>query len=144
MTIADQFMLALTTWRENRGGGYEGMQSVANVIVNRAGHRGTTAYQECVRPWQFSSMTAKGDPELTLYPSVTDPQWRIAQSIAQDAADGKLEDITGGAVLYYNPKAIATDQTITLPTGETIPWPKGWDQSAVTYIKEIANHRFFK
>jgi hypothetical protein len=39
MTIADQFVLALTCWRENRGGGIPGMQSVANVIMNRAAKR---------------------------------------------------------------------------------------------------------
>lgn len=120
------------------------MQSVVNVILNRAQKRASSAYAECIRPLQFSSITAKGDPELNLWPLPADPQWKIVSSIVQDAADGKLDDITGGATIYYNPAGIVTDQTITLPTGETIPWPKGWNQSAVTYIKEIANHRFFK
>lgn len=144
MTPEDIFMTRLTAWRENRGGGYEGMQTIVNVIVNRAAHRGTSPYAECIRPWQFSSITATGDSQLTLYPSIADAQWKLAESIVQDAADGKLPDITDGAVLYYNPAAIVTDQTITLPTGETIPWPKTWNRDAVTYIKEISNHRFFK
>ena len=101
MTVADQFLLALTAWRENRGGGYEGMQSVANVVLNRARKRGDSPYEECIRPWQFSSITAKGDPELVLWPTLNDPEWKIAQTIAQDAADGKLDDITGGATFYY-------------------------------------------
>ena len=101
MTINDQFMLALTAWRENRGGGYAGMQSVANVIVNRARHRGTSPYLECVRPWQFSSITAKGDPQLGMFPSESDPTWVTAQSIAQAAANDSLEDITEGATSYY-------------------------------------------
>lgn len=144
MTPDDIFLTKLTAWRENRGGGYAGMQSVVNVILNRAQKRASSPYAECIRPLQFSSITAKGDPELNLWPLPADPQWKIASSIVQDAADGNLDDITGGATLYYNPAGIQTDQTITLPTGETIPWPRGWNQGAVTYIKEIANHRFFK
>lgn len=101
MTETDKFILALTAWRENRGGGYPGMQSVVNVIVNRAQHRGTTPYQECVRPWQFSSMTAKGDPQLGMWPNPIDTTWQTAQSIAESASAGSLEDITQGATSYY-------------------------------------------
>lgn len=127
-TIADQFMLALTAWRENRGGGYEGMQSVANVILNRARKRGDSAYEECIRPWQFSSITAKGDPELSLYPALNDPQWKLAQSIAQDAADGTLPDITQGATFYY---------------ALSIPNPPAW-ATAMQKTVEIQGQIFFK
>lgn len=101
MTIADQFMLALCAWRENRGGGQPGMQSVMNVILNRVNQRGTCAYIEIAKPWQFSSITAKGDPELGLYPSTADSQWQLAQDLASRAAAGQLGDITGGATFYY-------------------------------------------
>ena len=101
MTIQDQVVLALTAWRENRGGGIPGMQSVINVVCNRATHRRTDAYTECVRPMQFSSLTAKGDPELTLWPADNDPQWLEAISLAGQAAAGTLEDITEGATSYY-------------------------------------------
>lgn len=119
MTETDKFVLALTAWRENRGGGYPGMQSVVNVIVNRAAHRGTTPYQECVRPWQFSSMTAKGDPQLGMWPSLIDTTWQTAQSIAESASAGSLEDITGGATSYYalsmtTPPAWAASMTETV------------------------------
>ena len=144
MTLADEVVLALTIWRENRGGGYAGMQSVANVVLNRAAQKGTSAYVECTRPWQFTSITGKGDPELGLWPQITDAMWKLALTIASDAAEGSLSDITGGATLYYNPQGIVTDKTIQLPTGETIPFPKTWNPQAVEYIKEIANHRFFK
>jgi spore germination cell wall hydrolase CwlJ-like protein len=101
MTIQDQVILALTAWRENRGGGTQGMQSVMNVILNRSIKRGTDAYTESVRPQQFSSLTAKGDPELTLYPADNDHQWQEALALASQAAAGTLEDITGGAISYY-------------------------------------------
>ncbi len=128
MTIADQILIAITIWRENRGGGYAGMQSVANVILNRASHRGTSAYEECVRPWQFSSMTAKGDPQLILWPSPSDTAWQTAQGIAQAAADGTLPDITGGATSYY---------ALTMTT------PPSWAAS-MTHTVTIEGQTFFK
>lgn len=128
MTNADQFLLALTAWRENRSGGYQGMQSVVNVVCNRAAKRGDSPYAECIRPWQFSSITAKGDPELILWPAETDPQWAIAQSIVRAAVDGDLDDITQGATFYY---------------ALTIANPPSW-ASAMTKTVEISGQVFFK
>lgn len=128
MTGSDLFLLALTAWRENRGGGYPGMQSVVNVIVNRARARGTTPYQECVRPWQFSSITAKGDPQLAMWPSPIDATWTTAQSIAQSASAGSLEDITGGATSYY---------ALSMTT------PPAWSAS-MTETVTIEGQKFFK
>jgi N-acetylmuramoyl-L-alanine amidase len=110
---------ALTAWRENRSGGEDGMQSVLNVLVNRATTRGTSIYSEAVRPWQFSSMTAHGDPQLMLWPSSGDPSWIVAQSLAEEAVEGILEDITGGATSYYaasmdEPPAWAAEMTKTV------------------------------
>lgn len=95
------FVVALTCWRENRGGGYAGMQSVANVLMNRAAKSGASLYQECIRPEQFSSITSKGDPQLTLWPHETEPAWIQACQIAADAVAGTLKDITLGATNYY-------------------------------------------
>ncbi len=101
MTHQDIAIGALTAWRENRGGGTPGMQSVLNVLQNRATHRDTSVYHEAVRPMQFSSMTAKGDPNLTLFPADGDPQWAMALILAGQMADQGLQDITGGATSYY-------------------------------------------
>lgn len=128
MTPTDQFMLALTIWRENRGGGFPGMQSVANVIVNRAKARGTSPYQECTRAWQFSSITAKGDPQLGLWPSLGDPSWQLAEGIAQAAANGSLDDITEGATSYY---------ALTMTT------PPSW-AAAMTETVTVEGQKFFK
>ena len=127
MNFGDAFMLALCAWRENRGGGVPGMQSVCNVIVNRVHKNQTTAYLEITKPWQFSSITAKADPELGLYPTLTDPQWIAAQSLAQEALAGTLEDLTGGATFYF---------------AETIP-PPSW-AAQMTQTVTIANQVFFK
>lgn len=144
MRMQDQFLLALTVWRENRSGGLPGMQSVANVIVNRAAKRSTSAYTECTRAWQFSSITAKGDPELTLWPSDGDPQWAQALDLAQQASTGALADITGGAIDYYAPAGQHWTKRFTLPSGATVPFPDHWNEDAVTYLCTIAGQLFFK
>jgi spore germination cell wall hydrolase CwlJ-like protein len=144
MRIQDQFMLALTIWRENRGGGQVGMQSVANVVMNRVAKRGSSAYAECVRPWQFSSITAKGDPELALWPADADASWALAQQIAGQAAAGTLEDLTSGALLYYAPHAISSDKTYTLPDGTVVAFPHSWNPLVLEYVTEIAGQLFFR
>jgi len=146
MRIEDQFLLALTMWRENRGGGSSGMQSVANVILNRAAQKATDAYTECTRRLQFSSITAPKDPELSLWPNDGDPQWEMALAMAELAAQGGLQDLTGGATLYYAPRGIVTrkGQTFTLPNGTSIPFPDDWNESVVEFTVEIQNQVFFK
>lgn len=101
MTIQDQIIGALCAWREARGGGSAGLTSVLNVLMNRAAQRHTDVYTEATRRLQFSSMTATGDPNLILYPADADPQWAEALTLAQQAANGTLEDITQGSTSYY-------------------------------------------
>lgn len=143
MNIADQFMMALTAWRENRGGGEEGMQSILNVIMNRCHKHSSSPYAECVRKLQFSSITASGDPELTLWPEENDTQWQQAQNLVTRAGDGLLNDLTGNATLYYNPHTIQSKQTIQLPTGETVAFPQKWNPASVHFVKQIGKHLFF-
>ena len=131
MTVQDQAIAALTIWRENRGGGIPGMQSVLNVIMNRAKKRGTDVYTEAVRKWQFSSMTAPGDANLILYPAGSDPQWQQALALTKQADAGTLEDITGGATSYYAPAG--------MPDGKAPDWVATMTQTAV-----IAKQIFFK
>jgi N-acetylmuramoyl-L-alanine amidase len=104
MTPQDITLIALTAWRENRGGGQPGMQSVVNVIVNRATKSGDLPFAVCTRHAQFSSISMPG-PESYLWPIQTNQAdwqaWTIALSLAQEAADGTLPDITGGATSYY-------------------------------------------
>ena len=144
MRIQDQVVLALTIWRENRGHGREGMQSCANVICNRAAKHGTSAYAECVKPLQFSSMTVKDDPELGLWPANDDAMWAIALDLAELAAAGVLEDITHGALLYYAPHAIRTTKTITWLDGKQVPFPATWNPAAVRPLCEIGAQLFFR
>jgi hypothetical protein len=97
----DLFMIALTAWRENRGGGEEGMQSVMNTIVNRARIHAQSFYEVCTQHDQYSSVTYPTDPETAIYAVKTDPQWIIAKTLAVQAGVGTLTDITDGATSYY-------------------------------------------
>lgn len=105
MTIEDEAIGALCAYRENRSGGSAGMQSVLNVLMNRAAKRGTSVSEEALRPWQFSSMTALADPQLAKGPNTTEPadiaSYILAFTLAASAAAGTLEDITQGATSYY-------------------------------------------
>jgi Cell Wall Hydrolase len=140
---------SLCIWRENRGASSIGMQSVLEVLQNRATRDNTTIYEEAIAKLQFSSMTAPDDPEEILWPdSVKDPvdyalYVQAEQSVIK-ANSGALTDITGGATDYYNPNSIKTTKTITLPNGNVIPFPEGWDPTKVVYTGTIGNQVFFR
>lgn len=131
MTIQDQVIGALTCWRENRGGGAQGMQSVLNVLCNRAKARGTSVYTEAVRPKQFSSMTEPGDVNLIVFPQAGDQEWQEALALAAQAAAGTLADITGGALSYYAPAG--------MPNGKAPYWA-----ASMTQTVEVAGQLFLK
>lgn len=131
--IFDQSFLALCLWREARGEGVGGMLAVACVIRNRVLRDAESYYTEVVKKWQFSSLTAVGDPELIVYPS-EDPKnpnyqmWNQAQQIAASVIAGQQTDITHGATLYH-----------TVQMG----FPHTWDRSKVTQVAQIGNHIFY-
>lgn len=104
------------------------MQSVMNVLVNRAQVRGTDVFTEATRKLQFSSLTDPGDPQLIEYPHEGDPDWTVALTIAYQAKTGSLEDITGGATSYY---ALSMKE------------PPYWVAS-MTKTVDIEGQRFFK
>lgn len=123
----DEFMLALCLWREARGEPQEGIVAVACVIRNRVALYHSSYYQEIVKPWQFSSITANGDPQLKRWPAVDDPAWEECQSIAHKAISTPMADITQGAVNYY---------------ADTIA-PPHWVND-MTFTIQIGHHRFYK
>lgn len=118
---------------------------MACVIRNRVNRHSTSPMEQVVKPWAFSSITAKGDPELTLFPADSDPQWVNAQLIAANVLDGLTSDITGGATLYIAPSGMAPGSTVpyTLPDGNVTVFPKTWNQAAVTYSCTIGKQLFF-
>lgn len=131
--FGDDFMLALCMWREASGEGPEGMKAVGCVVRNRVLRNGGTSsyYREVVRPMQFSSLTAPGDPGLIRYPHVTNPVdmdgWRMCQEFAKEIMAGTIPDSTGGATYYY---------------AVTIPLPS-WAEK-MTMTCQIGKHKFYK
>jgi len=128
-TPADYCLLALTIWREARGEGLNGMKAVACVVRNRAKRRNSSYYIECVRPWQFSSLTDPKDPQLANWPKPEDSTWQTAQILAGSVIDGHTDDITGGATMYY---------------ADSIPFPASWDKSKLRETVKLGNHTFFQ
>ena len=143
MTHADYFMLSICLWREARGEGNTGQLAVACVVRNRVKKNSSSYFEEIVKPWQFTSITGTGDPELTLFPNLKDQIWPQSQVISQSVIDNKTDDITGGATLYYNPKGIKSNKTIKLTDGSIVPFPQTWDESKVEQTAVIGKHIFF-
>lgn len=124
-------VLARTLWGEARGEGYSGMQAVASVIMNRLKSKrnyGGTVEEVCKKPYQFSCWL-KSDPNRQKLLSVnsSDRQFKTALEIAQQAVNGTLPDITGGATEYHTTKIS----------------PK-WDYSKLAKTANIGNHVFYK
>lgn len=118
--MSDIDTLARTIFGEQRGGGKLGMQSVANVVLNRVAmaqnyvdnhaHRhplfgdGTISLC-CKMPYQFSCWN-KNDVNLEIITKVDDsnPVFADAIQVASDVINGVLGDITDGATHYYSMK----------------------------------------
>lgn len=144
LSHADYAMTALCLWREARGQGQAGMTAVACVLRNRVHKDNSTYFAEVTKAWQFSSITAKGDPQLGLYPLVADPNWITAQLVAGNVIDGDVQDITNGATLYWNPDGITSTATYTLPNGSVVKFPQSWNPAAVRWVATIGAHIFLK
>lgn len=99
---ADQWITALCLWREARGGGVAEMTAVAWVIHNRVIYRRSDYTTQVLAKWQFSSMSAPGDPQLWKFPEENDASGKIAWDVAQKVIAVRISDPTGGADLYYD------------------------------------------
>lgn len=98
----DEYVLALTAWREASDQGLPGMQAVMCVVRNRAVKGGTSVSHQCVARNQFTSMSVKGDPNTVRWPGSTETPWLVAQTLAHGVINGTLEDSTNGALYYAN------------------------------------------
>ena len=103
--FSDLEIIARTAYGENRGGATEGMQSVLNVIANRAAKKtwfGHSLREVCLKPYQFSCWLPH-DPNYTLLTGELDhdPIFIKATDLAQQSIYGILPDITDGATYYF-------------------------------------------
>lgn len=144
MTHSDYALTSLCLWREARNQGNAGLTAVACVLRNRVMKHNSTYMSEVVKPWAFSSMTATNDSQLTLYPKDSDPIWQQCQLLAANVMDGEVDDITGGATLYYNPAGIVSTATFMLNDGSVVKFPQGWNPAVVKETVVIGAHIFLK
>lgn len=103
-------VLARTLWGEARGEGTQGMQAVANVVMNRvaiAEERGSfwwgeNIIQVCQKPYQFSCWN-RSDPNFQKLQDVDEKDLYFASALrlARRAIYCRLEDLTGGATHYH-------------------------------------------
>lgn len=103
--LSTQEIMARTAYGENRGGGARGVQSVLNVIVNRATHPtwwGKSYRDVCLKPNQFDCWNPD-DPNYEIIMNVkeSDAVYASALEMASAAVPGLLPDITRGATYYY-------------------------------------------
>jgi len=120
MTDQNIDILARTIFGEQRGHGKIGMQSVANVVMNRTAiakaytqkydrkhplYGDGTIASCCKMPWQFSCWN-KNDPNLEIITNAneSDPVFADALEVANDVTNGVLDDITKKATHYYSVK----------------------------------------
>lgn len=118
---------ALCAWREARGEPTDGIRAVLHVIDNRAKLTGKSWAEIVYAKWQFSSMTATGDPQLTLVPKAPDEHFETCCALADLIFDGGEADISEGATHYF---------------ADSIPPPK-WAEEMKMTVK-IGHHTFYK
>lgn len=96
---------ALTVWREARGEGASGMKAVACSIRNRVRRPtwwGKSFYEVVTKKWQYSAMTATGDPQLSTWPRPDDPQFDQALWICSEVMADRLDSPVPGADSYFD------------------------------------------
>ena len=130
MTQDQDVYLAKTIWGEARGEGMQGMQAVANVVMNRvnaASWYGASIKDVVLKPYQFSCWNAN-DPNRAKIDklSIEDLAASGALNVARQVISGQLKDITGGATNYH-------------ATSVNPAWAE-----KMTKTVQIGNHVFYK
>ena len=130
MTQDQDVYLAKTIWGEARGEGMQGMQAVANVVMNRvnaASWYGASIKDVVLKPYQFSCWNAN-DPNRAKIDrlSIEDLAASGALNVARQVISGQLKDITGGATNYH-------------ATSVNPSWA-----AKMTKTVQIGNHVFYK
>jgi len=104
----------LDTWREARGEPDIAISAVAFSILNRVERPswwGRTLMGVIRKKWQYSSMTAPGDPQLILYPTESDKSWQNVMVICRKVICGMLVNPVKGADSYFDLSIKAPDWT---------------------------------
>jgi len=127
-------ILAKTLYGEARGEGLNGIEAVANVILNRVKLAkqglvkwwGNNIREVCLKPFQFSCWNGN-DPNCQKLSSDLsgDPVFDVCQRVAVRAIKGLLPDRTKGATHYH-----------------TLSVNPDWEGAIVPNV-QIGNHLFY-
>jgi hypothetical protein len=104
LTEYARVLLKIEVWREMRGIP-EAWTPVVWVNKNRVISPrwwGSTMAEVITHKWQFSSMTAPGDPNLVKWPQESDAAWPSLNAVVNDAVANLGPDPTKGAVFYFS------------------------------------------
>lgn len=107
--------LALTIWREASNQPHGTKVAVGYSILNRVERPswwGTDLLSVLFKRWQYSSLTAPGDPNLVRWPLPADPSWLDSMAAAEAVLDRTEPNPFPGADSYF-------DESITSPTWAT-------------------------
>lgn len=105
MNAASYVLLALCVWREASNQSREAQAGVVWCVLERVkspGWWGSSILGVITKRWQFSSMTAAGDPNLTRWPTDSDPSWAQCLTVVNECMSGSLNHPAPGADSYYS------------------------------------------
>ena len=125
-------ILARVIWGEAEGEGYDGMQAVGNVIMNRVdvdSKYNTDAEGIVMAKSQFSSVDDPVRFEDMMNLTNDNPEYIQALEISKKLLTGEMKDITGGATHFYNPNTANME----------LDWIKQYP-----VVTTIGNHTFAK
>lgn len=127
--LYERVMLALLVWREARGELHQAKVAVCYSVMNRVKSPkwwGTTLGAVIAKKWQYSSMTAPGDPNLIQYPLPQDLSFQDSLLAVNAVMMDKEKNPVEGADSYYD---------------VSIPPPK-WAKPE-QFVKQVGAFRFF-
>ena len=146
MQVSDyaRVLLKIMIWREMRGVP-EAWGAVAWVVRNRVNHSswwGRTIVEVVTHPWQFSSMTAHGDPNLTQWPK-EDSTWEgIGKAVDEVLFPGATWDGKNCVTVAANPSPDPTNGATLYFTKPLTEPPIAWGQ--VVKTAEIGRVQFYR
>lgn len=130
----ERVFLALLLWREARGEDFQTKRVVAHSIRNRVNAPswwGQGWLGVMFKKWQYSSLTAPGDPNLVKFPQENDTSWIACMDVADEAHGTPMVDEAKGATHYFD-KSLDSNPP---------PWTKA---ANMEFIMDSGNFHFYR
>lgn len=162
ITAEDKVLMKLTMFREDSGGGLDGMRAVGHVIYNRALKRKQSIYKVCTQPWQFSSINCPGGgkeqtgiPPLVTAEEVTRLKLRLNDYLMfRNILSDWPQEGTSDWTLYQSLEKVVLDITsdvdLDITNGATMYYassmtkPPKWDFTKLVFTGEIGEQKYYR